>query len=190
MTSRDRRALTAGAVVVGLALLCLRIAPAGWQRFQATANATQARSELLARMRDDVRSASRLEDSAVVIRRRMAALAPEVLVGETGSEAAADLGLRLSAAAERHRVRVNRTDQVADSAFGNGLARVTLRMALESDTQGLLGLLDATATETAVLVADELRIAVLDAHVSAERPELLQTELTVSGWYLTAKDTR
>lgn len=187
MTARDRRALTAGAVVVGLALLLLRVAPSGWQRFQETTSATQARAELLARMRDDVESASRLEDSAAVITRRMAALAPALLVGGTGSEAAADLGLRLSAAAERHRVRVNRTDRVADSAVGNGLARVTLRMALESDTQGLLGLLGTTAKETAALVADELRIAVVDAHVPAGRPELLQTELTVSGWYLTGK---
>ena len=150
----------------------------------------EARAELLARMRADIRSADELEDSATVIRRRMASLAPAFLTGGTAGEAAADLGSRLSAAAERHRVRVSRTDHVADSSRTERLGRVTLRLALESDTRGLLGLLDAAAKESAVLVVDELRIAVVEPHVPADRPEVLQSELTVRGWYLPREGAR
>jgi hypothetical protein len=190
MTARDRRALIVGAGLVGLALLGLKVGPWGWRTLRDTRIELQARAELLARMAADVRSAPRLEDSAVVIRSRMAALAPALLTGGTAGEAMADLGSRLAAAAERHRVRLNRTDQVVDSAAADGLVRVTLRAALESDTEGLLKLLDAVGKETAVLVVDEVRIAVIDPNVPADRPELLQTELTLGGWYLPREAAR
>ncbi|MGH7526893.1 MAG: type II secretion system protein GspM [Gemmatimonadales bacterium] len=187
MTGRDRKALMVGGAVVGLALLVLRVGPWGWRTVQETRAELQARAELLGRVQADVRLAAGLEDSAGVIRARMAALAPKLLAGGTAGEAAADLGSRLAAAAERHSVRVSRTDPVADSVVQDRLGQVVLRAALESDTRGLFGLLQAVGEETAVLVADDLRIAVADPHVPGDRPELLRTELTLRGWYLPGK---
>jgi hypothetical protein len=190
VTLRDRRALIAGGAVVGLAILILKLGPWAWQTVIEQRTELQARAELLERMRADVRSAARLEDSGVVVKGRLAMLAPKLLTGRTTSEATADLGARLAAAAVRHRVRVSRTDPVIDSTERRGIGPVALRAVLESDTRGLFGLLEAVGREPAVLVIDSLRITVADPLVPADRAELLRTDLTVSGWFLSAKDPR
>ncbi len=184
MNHRDRRALLAGGILVALAVLALRVAPWGWRRVTEARAELQARAELLARMREEVASAATLEDSATLVRGRMAALAPRLLAGGTGTEAMADLSSRVAAAADRHRVQLGRTEPASDSTERAGLHRATLRTTLESDTPGLLRLLEALANESAVLVVDDLRTAVADPHVGRERPEVLHTELTVHGWYL------
>lgn len=190
MNGRDRRALMLGGLVVGIAVAGLRLAPWGWRSASEARAGLVARAELLGRMRAEIVSAAALEDSGAVVRDRMAALAPTLLTGGTRSEATADLGVRLSAAARRNRVKVSRSDPVPDSADAGALRRVVLRAAIESDTGGLLALLQALAQESAVLVVGELRTAVADPHVERSQPELLHTELTVQGWYLTGAKAR
>lgn len=169
---------------MGLALFLLKLAPWGWRAVTDAQAELRSRAELLERMRADIRAADLLEDSAVVVKTRLATLAPRLLTGPTGAEARADLGARLAAAAARHRVRVSRTDPVADSVERWGLGWVAVRTTLESDTRGLLGFLEAVRQEPAVLVIDGLGIAVADPLVPADRPEQLRTDLTVRGWFL------
>jgi hypothetical protein len=190
MTERDRRALAIGAVVVAVALLVLRIGPWAWRAVEQSRSRLEDRAMLLARMRAEVSSAPRLEDSGAVIRSRLAALAPALLTGKTTAEALGELGSRLSVAAERERVRVKRTEPLADSIAAGGLVPVTLRAALESDTRGMIELLGALAGEGATVVVRELKVAVSDPHVPSDRPERLQTELTITGWYLSAGGVR
>jgi len=186
---RDRRALLVGAAVVGLAILILKLGPWTWRSVMEQRAELQARAELLERMRAEVRSAAQLEDSGAVIKGRLVMLAPKLLTGRTTSEAAADLGARLAAAAARHRVRVSRTDPVIDSTEQRGMRPVALRAVLESDTRGFFGLLEAVGREPVVLVIDSMRVTVADPHVPADRTELLRTDLTVSGWFLSARES-
>jgi hypothetical protein len=186
MNLRDRRAVAIGGATVALAVLSLRIAPWAWRAIGETRAELVARVELLERARAEVASTSALEDSGVVIRGRMEDLAAALLTGGTGQEAATDLESRLKVAAARHLVRINSTEPAADSADGGGLRRVVLRAGIESDTQGLLALLQAIALESAVLVVDDIRIAVADPRVPLSRPEVLHTDLTIYGWYFPA----
>jgi hypothetical protein len=149
----------------------------------------EARTELLGRMEADVRSTSRLEDSAAAVRTRVVALAPELLGPGGESEAVAALGALLSSAAERQRVRVSRTEAVPDSARAGPARRVSVRATLESETAGLLGMLEALARQRAVLTVGSLQIAA-DPPPVASAPELLHTEFTLSGWYLPARTSR
>jgi hypothetical protein len=181
---RDRRALVLGAAAVVLALVLLRVGPWSWRSVRDARAELEARAELLARMESDVGLASRLEDSGKVVRSRMALLAPKLLSGGTPAEAVADLGARLGVVAEHHHVRLSRTEPSLDSVGGGGLGRVTLKAALDSDTGGLLALLESLAREPAALVVEDLRVAVADPFIGRNRPELLHAELTVGGWYL------
>lgn len=187
MSPRDRRALLIGGAVVAAAVLALRVAPWAARAVFDRRAELEASAALAARMEDEVRSASHLEDSGAVVRTRLAALAPALLAGTTPAEASADLAGRLAAAAERHRVRVSRTDQVPDSGGADGLRQVRLRVAIESDTRGLLAFLRELSRESAVLLVDSVRTVVADPQVPAGRPELLQSELTVRGWWLDAR---
>jgi hypothetical protein len=190
VSPRDRRALIAGGAAVGLAILIVKLGPWAWRTVMEQRAELEARAGLLERMRADVRSADRLEDSGVVVKGRLATLAPKLLTGRTSAEATADLGARLVAAAVRHRVRVSRADPVIDSTERWGIGRVALRATLESDTRGVFELLDAVGREPAVLVIDGLAITVADPHVSGDRPELVRTDLTVRGWFVSTRASR
>ena len=182
MTPRDRRALALGAAVVAAALT-LRLAPLALARLQGARERLEGRVELLAHMRADLRDATRLQDSAEVVRRRIARLAGQLLSPRTEVEAAASLGALVSLAAERHHVRLGRAEAVPDSANAGPARRVSLHAALESDTAGLLGLLGALADSPAVLTISALSV-VADPPSAPGAPELLHTEITVRGWYL------
>lgn len=188
MMPRDRRALLAGAAVIGIAVVTLRLAPLAARQVWSAREDLKARGELLARMRADVGDAARLQDSAEVVRSRMAGLAGQVLSPGSEAEAAASLGALVSMAAERQRVRVSRTEAIADSARAGLARRVSLRATLESDTAGLLGLLGALARGPAVLTISDLRVAA-DAPPAPAASELLHTEMTVRGWYLPSAGT-
>jgi hypothetical protein len=188
MTPRDRRALLIGGVLSALLLISLRAGPWGWKTLVQQRTELLARAELLARMQLDLQSEATLEDSGESVRRRLAELAPALLAAKTGSDAAADLSARVTASAERHGVRTTRKDPVVDSAARAGLGQVGLRVSLESDTKGLLGFLNDLRREPSVLVIDDLEITSDDPFVSPDRPELLRSELTVRGWYLSGKE--
>jgi hypothetical protein len=182
VTPRDRRALALGAAVV-TAAAALRLVPAAVGRVREARERLGARVELLTRMRADLRDATRLQDSAEVVRHRIAGLAWQVLSPRTEVEAEAGLGALVSMAAERNRVRLGRSEPVPDSASAGPARRVSVRAALESDAAGLLGLLGSLAGGPAVLTIGALSV-VADPPSAPAAPELLRTEITVRGWYL------
>lgn len=189
MTPRDRRALLLGAAALTAAVVALRLAPLAVAQVRSARVRLEARTELLARMRADLRDAARLQDSAEVVRRRVAGLAGQVLSPGTEAEAAVSLGALVSMAAERRHVRVSRTETVADSARAGPARRVSVRAALESDTAGLLEMLGALADGPAVLTVGSLSVAA-DPPAAPSSPEVLHTEITVRGWYLPRASTR
>jgi Type II secretion system (T2SS), protein M subtype b len=183
MTPHDRRAVLTGVAAIAVAVVAFRLAPMAGAHLQTARENLEARAELLTRMRTDLRDTARLQDSAEVVRRRMAGLAGRLLSPDSQAEAATALGALVSMAAERHRVRVSRTEAIADSAYAGLARRVSLRATLESDTAGLLGMLRVLAGGPAVLMVGDLRVAA-DAPATPAAPELLHTEITVRGWYL------
>jgi type II secretion system (T2SS) protein M len=189
MTPRDRRALLAGGIIVGVAILGLRVLPQGIRRASESHVVLRERAALLARTRVEMRALPALRDSAAVLSRALLALAPQVLSGATSAEAGADLSGRMNLAASRAPAKVERLDLLPDtSADGAGrLGRVRLHAALETDIRGLVALIRAIETGEEVLTLDELHVEAREPGVAPRGPELLVVEITVGGWYIRRK---
>jgi hypothetical protein len=187
MTPRDRRAILWGAVVV-IVGLGGRLTPVVAERVRNARDGLEARAAVLTRMRVELGDSTRLQDSAEAVRKQVAGLAGSVLTGGSGAEAGASLGALVSMAAERHRVRLSRTDALADSGSAGPARRVSVRATLESDSRGLLELLRAIAAGPATLTVDEVRVAA-DAP-GPKAAELLHIEITIHGWHLPRSDTQ
>jgi len=184
----DQRALMLGLSVVALAVLALRVAPAAWRAMQSVRESLAAKSALLARAEMDVRQTALLEDSSAVIRAKVLALAPKLLVAAREAEALADLGSRLKRAAAESRVRVERTTPVGDSTRAGRLRRVSLSAALQGDSRGTLALLGALARGRPLMTPTNLMITAPNP-AATDAPEVLRTEITVRGWYLARETT-
>lgn len=184
MTPRDRRALVAGGIIVGAAILGLRVLPLGIRRVSASHAVLRERSALLARTRAEMSALPALRDSAAVLSRALLALAPQVLSGATSAEAGADLSGRMNLAASRAPAKLERIDLLPDSSADGRLGRVRLHAALETDIRGLVALIRAIETGEEVLMLDELHVEGREPGVAPRGPELLVVEITVGGWYI------
>jgi hypothetical protein len=145
------------------------------------------RADAVDRMRADVRALGALDDSADMAKRRLIALAPSILVGGSEAEAIADLTGRVSGLAAGHQALLRRTESVPDSGGVGRLARVTLRVEIESDLPGALATLAALDGDRVVLSLRSVRLAAPDPGSPDAAPEVLTTVATVSGWYLRGK---
>ena len=190
MTPRDRRALLAGAAVVGAALLFGRLVPVVVRHWRAGAAELADRTALLERERGDLRGIGSLEDSAKVIEARFVALAPDLLTGSTDAEGVADLEARVNLAASRHRARIVRMDQLPDTSVVARLRRVRVNVQVESDWGGIVEFLRALDDDPAALSVGALSVSAADPVTSSARPEILRADLEISAWYLQAGSDR
>jgi hypothetical protein len=185
MTSRDRRALTIGAVAIGAAVILLRVVPWAVGREHSGFLLLRERSELLARTRDEMASLPALRDSAATLSQALVALAPQLLSGSSAAEAGADLSGWTNLAASRAPARVERVELLPDSA-ANG--RVRVHAVFESDVRGLVAFLKAMDAGDEVVKLDELHVEAPGALTAERGPEILKIEVTVSGWYVKPLD--
>ena len=184
MTERERRVLRLGGAVVLGATLALRVVPSGVRAVLSGERAVDQRAALLAHARAELADVGGLSARAAALTRALSNLAPELLAGETPAEATADLVERLTLIAARHNARLERTDQVPDSASGGRLRRIRVRIELAGDIAGMTGVLRTLAGGDAAVSVEALRIVAPDPGTGAGAPEALRAELTVAGWYL------
>ena len=189
MSPRDRRVVLIGGIVVGVAVLGLRVLPWSVERATGSYTLLRERAVLLARTRAELASLPGLRDSAAVLTRALVALAPHVLSGSTPAEAGADLSGRMSLAASRAPARVERVDLLPDSSMAGRLARARVHAMFETDVRGIIAFLRAIDAADEVLTLDELRIVALEPGAPDRGPELLKVEVTIGGWYITARET-
>jgi hypothetical protein len=169
---------------MGSAVFALRFLPWATGAIEGRRQRVLLQAELLNRARADLLLADALVDSGSVLQARVLELAPRILSGSSEAAARADLAGRLHAAAARHRIRLDRSDMVPDSARAGALRSVTTRTLIEGDSQGTLELLQALGQGEVVLTLGDLRVMALDPSSPDAAPEVLRTELTVQGWFL------
>jgi len=189
MTARDRRALVLGGVVLGTAVLSLRVLPLLLRHASGAYAQLRERAALLARTREEMASLPSLRDSAATLSQGLVALAPQLLSGSTPAEAGSDLSGRMNLAAARAPARVERLDLMPDSTGSGRLGRVRVRAALETDVRGLVALIRAIDAGDEVLKLDELHVDAPDPGTVNRGPERLKVEVTVSGWYVRPRET-
>lgn len=188
MTGRDRRALSWGAAAVGAAVIGLRLLPVIASAARGLReDVTQARL-MRDRMAAAVRAVPVIADSAADLRRAFVAVAPALLPGDSRAEALASLSAQLNLVADRSRAELQRADDAADSLRVERLRRLTVRATIETDTRGLAAFLRALATGSPLLSVGAVRLVGQDPASGEGVAEVLNVELSVSGWYLKGRD--
>lgn len=187
---RDVRALLAGAGAVATILLAVRGVPLyfAWTQ-EARAEDTEARTAA-ARERALVADAGAANDSAVVRGRRMIALAPAVLSGDTPNSASATLAGLLSGAAAQSGVRLSSVQMHGDSLSHDVFTRIAAHLEATGDIRGITQLLAVLERGPTLLAITSLAITQPDPNAGDDRIEALRLELDVQGLMLNPKSAK
>lgn len=184
MTGRERKVMAAGGAVIVASLLLFRVGPAAARAWAAAQDRLAADAEHLVRLRMTVETVDALADSAAAVRSAFVAIAPRVLGGGNAAEALASLSGHLNAVADRSRARLEGAEPIIDSTAAGPLRRVTLRANYESDMRGAAAILSSLDDAPVALLVSSLRIAAQDPASPDASPEILKSQVVVSGWYL------
>jgi hypothetical protein len=181
--------LLGGVVTVVAAVVLLRAVPAASSRIGAWHERATSRIALAARARAEVAALAELEERALAVRARFDSLGPKLLPATSRAEALGTLAARIEQVAAQHRSRVHESRGVPDSAAAGRLERVTLRVVLESDLEGLTGAIRALEGADPVVVVRSLRLHSAGAGAGGSEPvEVLQAELLASAWMLPLRE--
>ena len=188
LSTRDRRALTVGAVIVGALLLGSKGLPA-WQRWShaSDASAVELRRQLAADSIRIARLPSTLDSLDARIERLRAARAA-LVVGETAQEGAAALGRVVTEAARVGQVRISGLRVTVDTAAAGALLLVTVELTANGDVEGLSRLLGGIEGGSALLSVEKLNVEAATVETPDDAPEDLSIRMVVSG--LTLPSTR
>ncbi len=188
LTTKDRRALLMGGAAVVLAVILFRLLPWGVRRVRASAEELEARRELLARASAELAVPAALEDSAVVLRHGVVALAPRILAGSTSAEAMAQLSGQLNHLATAHQSRVLQVEARPDSTRAGDLRRLTIDATFEGDIRGVTAILAELTSGPVVLVPTRLVVTATNPAETNRPVEVLHLELTLVAWYLASPE--
>jgi hypothetical protein len=172
-------------IILGAALL-FRVGPAVRASVTEWRAVLSGRLALATRMRTEVAAADQVETNARVLLAQMDSLAPRLVgAGRRGEGIAAFVAL-VELEAGRHRALVLSSRPEPDSTRVGQLERLTLRVELESDWDGLIETLRALEAGQPVVELRELRVH--PGESGAGGPvEVLRAELLLSGWIAAEK---
>lgn len=169
MTATERRTITLAASVLVAAVLVLRVVPAAARTVSTRQDRLQRDELRLAAARHDIANARATTDSVAALKARLLEDAPALLDAREGPTAGAKLVEHVSEVATDCAVRVQRSEALPDSGAAGGLRRASARFALETDTEGMLGLLEALSDDDLAVSVRSLRVVAPDqigrAHV-------------------------
>jgi hypothetical protein len=184
MSIRDRRALLAGVAALAIVLAVGRGVPAflSWQR-EARGEDAEAR-QALARDRSLIALDPATRDSAIVRGRRVIALAPVILSGDSPNSAGATLAGILSGAAAQSGVRLGAVQIRSDSLSRDAFTRIGAHMEATGDIRGVANMLDALERGPTLLSIRSFSITQPEMLAGDDRVEALRVELDVEGLML------
>src|SRR5687767_6702572 len=144
VSSRDRRALTVGAIGIVSAVVLARGIPALRQWSDASVASAHEVSEEAARAEVSVRGAGTLKDTMHARGERFIALAPVLLDGSSAATAGATLGSIVSSAAAAADAKLGSIHVLPETARRDSsgrtpraFARVSVRASMTADIRGL-----------------------------------------------------
>lgn len=187
MNSRERRVVIAGLGIVAAALF-LRLAGGAGAKLRTEREIVVAEALALEGETALVLRADSVEADARSSQRALVELAPSLVPGGSRLEAATTLASHLEAAAVRHRVRLDRSDAVDDSAAIHRLRAVTLDVVAVSDLRGITALLQDLESGSPSLGLERIRLLSGNPSAQEHEPEEIRAELRIRGWYLAAKE--
>jgi len=178
-SSRDRRALLLGVVVIGggsgLSVGGPRFK--AWESEQA-ARATAATNDATLATAS-AKSLPVYRDSLRVRRARLASLDSTLIEGNSPAEAGAALSSLVADLAESAEVRIASLQLRGDTTVSGGFSRVAVRVVGTSDITGLATLLHDIEAGSMLLAVREMIVSQPEPGAPASRPEMLRVDLVV-----------
>jgi len=185
LSSRDRRALTIGAVVLVPALAWTLVVAPYLRSVEAASERLAAEREVLRREFELLAAADEYPAVLHEGAERLLRVAERLFGGENPAMAGAALAQYLQANGRESRVLLTRLEPVPAQEAGVGLITLPLRVQGESDLQGLLTLLHSLESGEKLVRVDNLRIQGLrTALASGNGAEVLTFEFTAAGFML------
>jgi hypothetical protein len=181
---RDRRALLVGTAAIAAAIALARGVPA-YLSWLAEARGADAEAQIaLAGARAILARSDSVRDSAIARGRRVIALAPAILGGDTPNMAGASLAGLLSGAAALNGVRTGSIQVRSDSLSRDAFTRIGAHLEATGDVRGITNMLTALEDGPTLLVVRSLAISQSDPAAGDDRVEALRVELDVEGLML------
>jgi type II secretion system (T2SS) protein M len=188
VSSRDRRALTVGAIGIISVVVLARGIPALRRWSDASVASAREVAEEAARAAVSVRGASTLKDTMHARGERFIALAPVLLDGSSTATAGATLGSIVSGAAAAADAKLGSIQVLPKAArrdssgtLPRAFARVSVRASMTADVRGLSKVLLALERGPTLLWVEELSVTQPEPAGDGSRPEMLEVELVVAG---------
>ena len=177
ISSRDRRALTLGVVVVGggwsVALGLPRLK--SWEATQRAEAASAAHERNVADA--GARSLRAMHDSLASRRSRLAQLDSSIVSAISAAEAGAQLSSFVADAAETSGVRVTSLQIRGDTVATAGFARVAVRFVAQADVAALAALLRELEDGAILAAVREIVVSQPEPAAPSDRAEVLRIEL-------------
>jgi hypothetical protein len=184
ISRRDRRAVLLGVVAIAVAAIGKHAKPT-YEDYTQRLTALRLRRELLSRTQDDVRNRSQLEQTATQLQRSLDSLSRRLLRDTVAADAEESLIESVDARLSEHEVRVVELAPALDDQRAGSLARVSVRLTVESDLEGIVdALLGVEADSSASLVS--IRIMAPETMGTEPPVEVLRAEATIAAWYRAA----
>jgi type II secretion system (T2SS) protein M len=177
LSRRERRLIAAAAAVSALAILTAWVVLPLVRRWQDREVAIAARATQLGQLRTVIARESSTRRDLLAKKRARVALRQRLLMGATPALAASDVQGLLQGYADASRISLDRVDVVAepDSAKGEDLLAIPVRLAGQGDIYGLVELLTHLQYGGKLLVIDELRVT------RGDESNLLDLSLSLHG---------
>jgi hypothetical protein len=183
LSRRERRVVSAGAVVSALALFTVWTVLPFLGRWQAREESIAAQKMRLTQLQSLVRDEPGLRQSLATRRRAHESLGRQLLTGSTPALAASSLQALLQGYADQSQVSLDRVDPVSEpgGAPKDELPSVPVRLSGQGDIYGVTALLNRLQYGEKLLVLDEL--AVNAGGVAGSHPDVLVFSVRLHGLY-------
>jgi hypothetical protein len=179
LSRRERRLVVSGGVLLGVAVVCLRIAPAWWRWTEASREGATAAVTELERARATVNTLSTTRDSLAARNARYLALAPAILSGRTPGAVGAALASAVSGAAAGAGLEVGSMSIRPDTGGTALFAQPSVRGDARGDVAGLTRFLVTLERGPMIFVVRQLTVSQPEPGAAADRPESLRVEFVV-----------
>ena len=181
LTASERRAITRSAALVALAVLLFRGLPFAVGRYATLAARAELTEGALARAHDALDAAPAVRDSVSARARRLVALAPRLLAGNSPAESSAELAALVGSTAAIRHVRITEQETRPDSQ-ASLFTRVSLRVSAESDAGGLASWIADLEEGEKLIRVRALALTAPDPNAPPSQAERLRADVIVDGW--------
>lgn len=187
VSARERKTIAIGGACIIAILVVTRGAPAliAWRR-DLHSTAEENRSAL-ADARAVLAEDGVVNDWALKNAKRVIALAPLLLSGDTPASASASLEGIISGAAAASNVQLGALELKPDSASRSAFTRILVKGSANGDIRGLSRMLQQIEQGPALIAVDELSITQPELVGAPDHMETLHMELIVCGLMLTPR---